>query len=61
MRWLAAIAAILLSGCRIINHYRATELISIIRENCAIIKSRDSAEPKECAEAENLQPVLGRL
>jgi hypothetical protein len=30
------------------------ELISSIRENCAIIKNRDGAEPKECAEAEKI-------
>lgn len=54
MRWLAAIAAMLLSGCSIINHYRATELISSIRENCATIKNRVGAEPKECAEAEKI-------
>ena len=54
MRWLALIPAMFLSGCGMINHYRATELISSIRENCAIIKKRDSAEPKECAEAERI-------
>ena len=37
-----------------INHYRTTELISSIRANCAIIKMRDGAEPKECAEAERI-------
>lgn len=54
MRWLVLIPAMLLSGCSTINHYRATELISSIRENCAIIKKRDGAEPKECAEAERI-------
>lgn len=54
MRWLFLIPAVFLSGCGMINHYRATELISSIRENCAIIKKRDGAEPKECTEAEKI-------
>ena len=54
MKWLVLITVMFLSGCGIINHYRATELISSIRENCAIIKKRDGAEPKECAEAERI-------
>ena len=54
MRWLVVVAAMFLSGCSTINHFRATELISSIRENCAIIKNRDGAEPKECAEAERI-------
>ncbi len=54
MRWLLLIPAVFLSGCSLFNHYRATELISSIRENCAIIKNRDGVEPKECAEAERI-------
>lgn len=54
MRWLVLIPPILMSGCSTINHNRATELIGSIRENCTIIKKRDGAEPKECAEAEKL-------
>lgn len=54
MRWLVLIPTIFLAGCSTINHYRATELISNIRENCAIINERDGAEPKECAEAERI-------